>query len=961
MPSSFIGPSYGAVDAGRELRLFAQLLGPPVGGGVAPPAPLVALRRGRLARVADRRAAGLQRHGLGRAPVARQCADPRVVLEVEDVAGYSEAVAADGRVNEVVALRGEVSTAVGCATAGSERVAVDNGVGHDDLAAVLEDPSGGAGPRAVAVGDVCRDRHAVQARRRKQIEAAGFGGGVVVRHRRVGHGELSKGNQAAASGPSRIRVRGDVAADRRSRHLRLDRLPDASTLQARAVAADGAVRESQLAGRRVDAAAVQRRDVPRAPAMVEPEEATADLDPAAEAGAVAVDDRDTLELRVVLGRHCGVLEDRPVDVIGVDRRELLRLAGDGDRIGDVEVARGGVIGPGGRALQYVALAGELDLVPPGTGIRGDQGLAQRAVLRRALARHVVFGLPGHVDLRLRDAGADERQGESDRHDCPPSRHRGRVSHVASLGSMPNRLAAETSPYLLQHKDNPVDWHPWGDEALERSRAEDKPVLLSIGYSSCHWCHVMERESFEDAETAAYMNENFVPVKVDREERPDVDAIYMEFVQRSTGSGGWPLPPFLDTDAVPFFGGTYFPPDERPGLPSFKTVMEAVATSWHTQREQIGEMAERVRDELGAIGRIEPSQEPVGPEAVERAVRTFRMSADMRLGGFGGPPKFPPSSALELLLARGVNDVVEVTLDAMAHGGIYDQLGGGFARYSVDERWLVPHFEKMLYDNSLLARVYLHGWQALGHDRYRRVACETLDWALREMRGPEGGFYSALDADSEGEEGRFYVWTPDQIRGVLSPAEPDDPNRISFSTQQIEKLMQFYGVSEGGNFEGRSILHLARGCDAEEPEALGEMRRALYEARAKRVWPGLDDKRLASWNALMVPALAEAGAVLERDDYLDAAKACAEFIWEEMRDSDGNLLRTYKDGRTHLNAYLEDHAYLLEALLTLYEATFEQRWFERAQELAKTTVARFGDPDRGGFFSTSDDHESLIAR
>src|SRR4051794_12613145 len=527
--------------------------------------------------------------------------------------------------------------------------------------------------------------------------------------------------------------------------------------------------------------------------------------------------------------------------------------------------------------------------------------------------------------------------------------------------MSNRLAQETSPYLLQHRDNPVNWYPWGEEAHSRAREQDRPILLSIGYSACHWCHVMERESFEDPATAAYMNEHFVNVKVDREERPDVDALYMEAVQTISGQGGWPMTVFLDPEGVPFYGGTYFPPDDGRGMPSFRMVMEAVVDAFENKREEIHERAPEMRARLGAIGQVEPAVDAPEAAMLEEAVTRLRESADPQRGGFGGAPKFPPASALELLLARGERPVVERTLDAMLAGGIYDQLGGGFARYSVDAAWLVPHFEKMLYDNALLARAYLHGWQALGHERYRRACKETLDWALREMRGPEGGFYSALDADSEGEEGRFYVWTPDQIRGVLSPAEPDDPNRISFSTQQIEKLMQFYGVSEGGNFEGRSILHLARGCDAEEPEALGEMRQALYEARAKRVWPGLDDKRLASWNALMVAALAEAGAVLERDDYLDAAKACAEFIWEEMRDSDGNLLRTYKDGRTHLNAYLEDHAYLLEALLTLYEATFEQRWFERAQELAKTTVARFGDPDRGGFFSTSDDHESLIAR
>ena len=526
--------------------------------------------------------------------------------------------------------------------------------------------------------------------------------------------------------------------------------------------------------------------------------------------------------------------------------------------------------------------------------------------------------------------------------------------------MANRLAQETSPYLLQHRDNPVDWYPWGEEALDRAREEDRPILLSVGYSACHWCHVIERESFEDDETAAYMNEHFVNVKVDREERPDVDALYMEAVQAISGQGGWPMTVFLDPEGVPFYGGTYFPPDEGRGMPSFRMVMEAVVDAFERKRDEIQTRAPEMRARLGAVGRIEPAAESPEAAMLEQAIERMHASADMRRGGFGGAPKFPPASALELLLARGEREVVELTLDAMLAGGIYDQLGGGFARYSVDAAWLVPHFEKMLYDNALLARAYLHGWQALGHERYRRICEETLDWALTEMRGPEGGFYSALDADSEGEEGRFYVWTPEQIREVLDPTSPD-PNCINFSSQEIEKLMQFYGVSEGGNFEGRNILHLAGGADAEEPEGLGEMRRALYEARAKRVWPGLDDKRLTAWNALMISALAEAGAALERQDYLDAARACADFVWEELRDADGNLLRTYKDGRAHLNAYLEDHAFLLEALLSLYEASFEQRWFDRARSLAETMLARFGDEERGGFFSTAADHEELIAR
>jgi uncharacterized protein YyaL (SSP411 family) len=512
--------------------------------------------------------------------------------------------------------------------------------------------------------------------------------------------------------------------------------------------------------------------------------------------------------------------------------------------------------------------------------------------------------------------------------------------------MANRLADETSPYLLQHRDNPVDWYPWGPEALGRAREEDRPILLSVGYSACHWCHVMERESFEDETTAAYMNEHFVNVKVDREERPDVDAIYMEAVQAMTGSGGWPMTVFLDPAGVPFYGGTYFPPEPRQGMPSLPMVMEAVVDAFSDRRGEIETRAERTRAQLAAVGEIDPGPEDPGPELIEDAVAALRGTADMRRGGFGGPPKFPPASALEFLLSQGATDVVEVTLDAMAAGGIHDHLGGGFARYSVDGDWLVPHFEKMLYDNALLARAYLHGWQVLGHERHRRVCTATLDWALLEMRGPEGGFFSALDADSEGEEGRFYVWTPDQIREVLGP--------------DADPILDFYGVTEAGNFEGASILHLSD-PGMEVPPDLDDSRRRLYEARSARVWPGLDDKRLASWNALMITALAEAGAVLGREDYLEAGRRGAAFILEQMRDPEGRLLRTYKDGEARLNAYLEDHAFLLEALVALYEATFEERWWTEARTIADQMIERFGDPRRGGFFTTSSDHEELIAR
>jgi uncharacterized protein YyaL (SSP411 family) len=508
----------------------------------------------------------------------------------------------------------------------------------------------------------------------------------------------------------------------------------------------------------------------------------------------------------------------------------------------------------------------------------------------------------------------------------------------------NRLAGETSPYLLQHRDNPVDWFPWGPEAFEKARDEDKPLLISIGYSACHWCHVMERESFEDPETAAFMNERLVCVKVDREERPDVDAIYMDACQAMTGRGGWPLNAFVSPEQVPFYVGTYFPPTDRQGMPGWRRVVEAVAEGWATKRAQIEADGGRIAARLAGAAGLEPSSEVMDPRALDAAVETLRGTHDARRGGFGGAPKFPPSSTLEFLLRRGEREMTARTLEAMAAGGMYDQIGGGFARYSVDAAWVVPHFEKMLYDNALLARAYLHGWLVLGDERLRTVCEETLDWALREMRAPEGGFFSALDADSEGEEGRFYVWTLDEVREVLG----DDAGAA----------ISHFGMSEHGNFEGRNIPVRAT---EPSPENLPELRRRLYQARARRVWPGLDDKRLTAWNALMVGALAEAGAVLERPDYLEAAEACAEFLLRDVRDADGRLLRTYKDGRAKLNAYLEDHAFLLEALLTLYEASFDPRWFREARALADTTIERFEDAERGGFFETSADHEELLAR
>jgi uncharacterized protein len=519
--------------------------------------------------------------------------------------------------------------------------------------------------------------------------------------------------------------------------------------------------------------------------------------------------------------------------------------------------------------------------------------------------------------------------------------------------MANRLAEETSPYLIQHKDNPVDWLPWGPEALGRAAQEDKPILLSIGYSACHWCHVMEHESFEDEETAALINESFVPIKVDREERPDVDDIYMEAVQGMTGQGGWPLTVFLDPEGVPFYGGTYFPPEPRQGMPSFRQVLEATAGAYRTQREELREASARIRESLGAVGQVEQSQEPLDQSLLSQATSGLQAAFDRSHGGFGGAPKFPPASALEFLLDRGQNDPVRLTLDKMMHGGIYDQLGGGFHRYSVDAAWLVPHFEKMLYDNALLARVYLHGWQVMEEERWRRVCEETLEWVLREMRGPEGGFYSALDADSEGEEGRFYVWDEAEMREALTEA--------GLAADAIERALGYWGVSPAGNFEGKNILHVPLGASAQQPAELADARTALYAWRDRRVRPGLDDKRICSWNALMIAALADAGAAMGRQDYLDAASACARFVWESMRDSEGRLRRTWKEGEARLNAYLEDHAFLVEALLRLYEATLEVRWFDAARETADSMIERFADDERGGFFTTSNDHEELIAR
>jgi uncharacterized protein YyaL (SSP411 family) len=526
--------------------------------------------------------------------------------------------------------------------------------------------------------------------------------------------------------------------------------------------------------------------------------------------------------------------------------------------------------------------------------------------------------------------------------------------------MANALARETSPYLLQHRDNPVDWLPWGEEALRRAHEEQRPLLVSIGYSACHWCHVMERESFEDPSVAALMNERFVNVKVDREERPDIDALYMEAVQAMTGHGGWPLNVFLTPEQVPFFGGTYFPPEPRHGMPSFPQVLEAVARAWTDRREEIREQGGRMAGRLAGGALLRPSVEPLRAAALDAAVTALQGQFDSVQGGFGGAPKFPPHATLELLLRRAAGrgdpsgaeaQMALFTLRSMAGGGIYDHVGGGFARYAVDATWTVPHFEKMLYDNALLARAYLHGFQLSGDAVLRRTAEETLDWALRELRMPDGGFAGALDADSEGVEGKFYVWTIDELRDALG----DDP-------ADADAAIAWLGATAEGNVPGEPGANVLESRGPEPPAQQRErIRTRLLEVRAQRVRPGLDDKRLASWNALMIGALADAGAVLERDDLLEAARDTASFVLERMRTPEGRLLRTFNAGHARLNAYLEDHAFLLEALLTLSEATFEERWFSEARALGDTLLERFADPERGGFFSTSSDHEQLLAR
>ena len=531
--------------------------------------------------------------------------------------------------------------------------------------------------------------------------------------------------------------------------------------------------------------------------------------------------------------------------------------------------------------------------------------------------------------------------------------------------MTNRLAHETSPYLLQHAENPVDWYPWSAEALDRARREDRPIFLSIGYSACHWCHVMEHESFEDPRIAALLNEHFVSIKVDREERPDLDQIYMNAVQALTGRGGWPMSVFLTGDLEPFYGGTYWPPTARMGMPGFDQVLAAVSNAWRERRDEVRHSAGQLTERLRSIGQMSGAAGDLNTELLDHAVAQLERVFDHRWGGFGGAPKFPHPMDLSLLLRyasrtghRGAIEVVTHTLDRMAAGGIYDHLGGGFHRYSVDERWLVPHFEKMLYDNALLAGCYVEAFQATGRADYARVARETLDYVLREMTDREGGFYSTQDADSEGEEGRFYVWTPGEIEAVLG-------------ADAAALFCRVYDVSEGGNFEGRNVLNLPKTlaqCAAilnrDEQELTAQLaaaRARLLEHRGGRVAPALDDKVLVSWNALAIDALARAGTALAEPRYLEAAVRAADFIARALARPDGRLLHTWRRGEARLDAYLDDYAYLANALVTLYEAMYDERWLDRALDLAETMLAHFADGQEGGFYFTADDHEQLIMR
>jgi uncharacterized protein len=509
----------------------------------------------------------------------------------------------------------------------------------------------------------------------------------------------------------------------------------------------------------------------------------------------------------------------------------------------------------------------------------------------------------------------------------------------------NRLARESSPYLLQHAHNPVDWFPWGDEAFQKARSEDRPIFLSVGYAACHWCHVMERESFEDPQTAQLLNDRFVSIKVDREERPDVDGIYMDAVQAMTGSGGWPMSVFLTPDGKPFYAGTYFPDEARHGLPSFRQVLEGISDAWSSRRDEIEVQSGRVTEAIGQAASLSGSTDPLTDAIPKAAFARLQQAFDTRWGGFGGAPKFPQPMTIEFVLRqaiRGTPDALEMavlTLDRMADGGMYDQIGGGFARYATDGAWLVPHFEKMLYDNAQLALLYARAWLVTRTDRFREVAERTLDYLLREMHHPGGGFFSSQDADSEGVEGKFFTWSWDELVELVG-----------------EDAAGALGATPAGNWEGTNILRAPPAS-----EDVDGARATLFQARERRVRPGVDDKILTAWNALAIRAFAEAGRIFDEHRYVDAASACAAFLWENLRNENGRLLRSWRNGTATVPAFADDLGLLAGALMTLYENTFELRWFEAARELCDRLIERFHDPDRGGFFQAGADAEQLVVR
>ena len=531
----------------------------------------------------------------------------------------------------------------------------------------------------------------------------------------------------------------------------------------------------------------------------------------------------------------------------------------------------------------------------------------------------------------------------------------------------NRLIHETSPYLLQHAHNPVDWYPWGEEALTRAKQEQKPILLSIGYSACHWCHVMERESFENEDIAAIMNQLFINIKVDREERPDLDEIYMNAVQMMTRQGGWPMTVFLTPDLKPFYGGTYYPPTDRYGRPGFPKVMEAVAEAFNDKNAQVLEQADQLTVQLNQISNVvDPHEHELTEELMTNAFQHYRSQFDTQYGGFGTAPKFPPSMGLPFLLRywhhsgnANALEMVELTLEKMAHGGMYDQLGGGFHRYSTDAHWLVPHFEKMLYDNAQLVVAYFEAYQATQKPFYHHIATETLDYVLREMYDAEnGGFYSTQDADSEGVEGKFFVWEPNDVEDIIGE-------------ENAEIFCEYYDITPQGNFEAENILHVQVPPDAfarklqmelEDLETLlADAKQKLFEAREKRIKPGLDDKILTSWNGIMIRGMAMGYQLTGKPEYLEACKKSAEFVLTTLSQDNGLLLRTYRAGKSHLNAYLEDYAYFISGLIALYEASFEPRWLTEAERLAHIMIDQFGDDAGDGFFFTGKAHEVLIVQ